>query len=363
MVPLHSRPPAGVSALLLSPRWSSISLALMLWGLALVGHLLFTLSLHTDAELLLFPFIWTVHGLLLTWPLHELIRRTEGMKGPGRWLLAGLAVIVLAGLQALLDARISGWVVQYLMPPGVGAAMVVRTPQGVVDAGLRISLLIYFWVFGCYAMADSLLLSQRRLIEAQNSAQRAELAALRLQLHPHFLFNALNSVSALIVTNRLKEADATAMSLATFLRASLLANQSAMVTLADETEALQAYLEVERIRFGDRLVVEMDIPQDLHEAPILAFLLQPLVENAIKHAVAPAARRVHIRVVAQRLGDRINLSVSDDGPGDPSLAAGTGTGLRNIRERLAATYGPAGSLTTQVGPEGFTATLTFPIES
>lgn len=362
MSPVRARTPTRASTILLAPRWSPVILAAMLWGLALVGHLLFTLSLNTDPPLLLFPFVWMAHGLLLTWPLHEVVRRTEGLRGWGRWLLAGLAVVLLAGLQALLDAWISSWIMRHLMPPGVGASLLVRTPQGVVDAGLRISLMIYFWVFGCYAMADSLLLSQRRLIEAQGAAQRAELAALRLQLHPHFLFNALNSVSALIVTGRLKEADAMAMSLAAFLRASLLADQATPITLADEAEALQAYLDVERVRFGDRLVVETDIPEDLYDVRMPAFLLQPLIENAIKHAVAPTARRVNIAVVVRRSGERLSLSVSDDGRSGPSLAAGTGTGLRNIRERLAATYGPAGSLTTRAGPDGFTATVTFPIE-
>lgn len=360
MPPLRSRPAAGVPNLLHDPRWSSIVLALMLWGLALVGHLLFTLSLNTDPLLLLFPLIWTAHGLLLTWPLHEILLRTEGLRGVARWLIAGLAVVLLAALQALLDVHISGWVLGRLMPPGLGAAFVVETPGGAVEVGLRISLMIYFWIFGCYAMAASLLLSQRRLIEAEGAAQRAELTALRLQLHPHFIFNALNSLSALIVTGRLKEADATAMNLAAFLRASLLADQGAPVAIADELEALEAYLDVERVRFGDRLVVETDIPEDLREVRITPFLLQPLVENAVKHAVASTDRQVAIVVRARCAGGQMTLSVSDDGPGRPSLAAGTGTGLRNIRERLAATYGDAGSLTTRGTPQGFTATIAFP---
>lgn len=361
MHPLPARASAGVSTLLLTPRWSAIILASALWGLVLVSHLLFTISLNASPWLLVYPFIWTAHGLLLTWPLHEIMYRTERVPGAGRWLLAGLAVVVLAGLQTLLDAHTSSWVAHHLMPPGGGAALVFHSPEGEIEAGLRISLMIYFWVFGCYAMADSLLLSQRRLLEAQGAAQRAELNALRLQLHPHFLFNALNSVSALIVTGRLEEADATAMSLAAFLRASLLADHSAPITMADESEALQAYLEVERVRFGDRLMVEIDIPEDLTDVRMPAFLLQPLIENAIKHAVAPEARRINIGITARRSGDRMILSVSDDGRGGISAAPGTGTGLRNIRERLATTYGPAGSLTTEAKPDGFTATVVFPI--
>ena len=361
MAPMPARSTAGVSTLLLTPRWSSIILASALWGLVLVSHLLFTVSLNASPLLLVYPFIWTAHGLLLTWPLHELMYRTERVPGAGRWLLAGLAVVLLAVLQTILDAHISSWVGRNLMPPGGGAALVFRTERTELEAGMRISLMIYFWVFGCYAMADSLLLSQRRLLEAQGVAQRAELNALRLQLHPHFLFNALNSVSALIVTGRLEEADATAMSLAAFLRASLLADQSAPITLADESEALQAYLEVERVRFGDRLTVEIDIPEDLTDVRMPAFLLQPLIENAIKHAVSPEARKVNIGITARRAGDRLILSVSDDGRGGVSAAPGTGTGLRNIRERLTATYGPAGSLTTEAKPDGFTATVIFPI--
>lgn len=363
MSPPLARPSGGVSTVLLSPRWSAITLAAMLWGLTMVAHLLFTLSLDTHPLLLVFPFIWATHGLILTWPLHEALRHTERLRGAGRWAPAGLAVVLIAGLQALVDAQVSEWVLRNLMPRGVGAALLVRTAKGDINAGLHISLMIYFWVYGCYAVAVGLLSSQRRLIEAQGTAQRAELAALRLQLHPHFLFNALNSVSALIVTGRLREADATAMNLAAFLRASLLADQTAPVTLADEVDALQAYLDVERVRFGDRLVVETDIPDDLQEVRIPAFLLQPLIENAIKHAVAPAVRRVAISVSARRSRDRMTLSVSDDGQGGPSQATGTGTGLRNIRERLAAMYGPAGSLSARAGPEGFTATLAFPIEA
>ena len=361
MPQLSARPSAGVTTVLLDRRWSSFTLAAMLWGLALVGHLLLTLSLGVNPHLLVFPFIWTAHGLALTLPLHWALRGADRVGGGWRWLLVGVAVVVFAGLQALLDVQISSLVIRHLMPPGVGAALVARTSAGDIEAGLRVSLLIYFWVYGCYAVADSLLLSQRRLIEAQTAAQRAELAALRLQLHPHFLFNALNSVSALIVTGRHQEADAMATGLADFLRASLLADHSAPITLADETEALQAYLEVEHVRFGDRLAVDMDIPADLYGAPVPAFLLQPLVENAVKHAVAPAAEPVSIRIVARRNGDRLSLSVSDDGKGGPSAASGTGTGLRNIRERLAAMYGPAGTLATRAEADGFTATIDLPL--
>jgi LytS/YehU family sensor histidine kinase len=361
MPTLRAGLPAGFTILLLPPRWSSIVLASALWGLVLISHLLLTLSVNASPLLLLYPFIWTAHGLLLTWPLHEVMRRTEGLRGVERWLLAGAAVTALAVFQTLLDVHISAWIGRNLLPPGAGAGLVFRTAQGDFDAGLRISLMIYFWVFGCYAMADSLLLSQRRLIEAQAAAQRAEMNALRLQLHPHFLFNALNSVSALIVTGRLEEADATAMSLAAFLRASLLADHAAAVTLADESEALQAYLDVERVRFGDRLIVEIDIPEDLYDVPMPAFLLQPLIENAIKHAVAPVARPVTVTLTARQSDGLMSLSVSDDGQGRLSAAPGTGTGLRNIRERLMATYGTAASLTTRRGPDGFIATIVIPM--
>lgn len=354
---------AGTSTMLLGPGWSSVTLALMLWGLALTGHLLFTLSLNANPLLLLFPFIWTAHGLLLTWPLHYVLRRTEERPGWTRWLAAGAAVVLLAALQALLDVQISGWVAQHLLPPGVGAAFVVLTPAGTIDAGLRISLMIYFWVFGCFAMADSLLLSQRKLIEAQGVAHRAGLAAMQLQLRPHFLFNALNSVSALIVTGRLDDAETTAMNLASFLRTTLLSDQDVLVTLADEMETLQAYLNVERARFGDRLIVETNVPEDLYDMAVPPFMLQLLVENAIKHAVAPTDRRVNIVLTASRWGDRLTLSVGDDGRGGPSVVSGTGTGLRNIRERLTAMYGPAASLTTNASHEGFTATITFPAAS
>ena len=354
---------ATVTSIRLDRRWPPVALALMLWGLVVVAQLWFTTALGLHPFLLLLPFVWALHGLLLTWPLHELMRRTETVSVGLRWLMVGIIVVVLAILQAVIDSTISSWLVFNFAPRDGGASLIVRTLDRDIQAGLHVSLMIYVWVFGCYAMADGLLLSLRRLIEAQGAAQRAELTALRLQLHPHFMFNALNSVSALIVTGRHSEADATAMNLAAFLRASLLADHTAPIALAEELEAIEAYLEVERVRFGERLDVQIEVPDHLHDASVPAFLLQPLIENAIKHAVAPGSRRIEIIILARLVGGLIEITVSDNGASGAASSSpnGTGTGLRNIRERLAALYGPLGTLRTSATSDGFSAQVTFPV--
>jgi sensor histidine kinase YesM len=138
------------------------------------------------------------------------------------------------------------------------------------------------------------------------------------------------------------------------------------VTLGEELETLQTYLEIEAIRFGDRLTVEFAAADDLLELPVPNFILQPLVENAVKHAVAPTSRPILVRVAARREGQDLILSVSDNG-GMPSVGAakaggsGTGVGLDNTRRRLDVIYGPRARLETLVHDQGFTALIRLPV--
>lgn len=179
------------------------------------------------------------------------------------------------------------------------------------------------------------------LAQARAEARDAQLRLLRHQLNPHFLFNTLNSVTALINSGRADDAKAMLGRLSQFLRFSLEAEGEALVMLANELEALRMYLEIERVRFADRLQLEFDISPDTREIAVPSLLLQPFVENSFKYAIARSETGGRIRVSAALSGPRLQLSVEDSGSDDAAAGRGndgsrngSGIGLKNTRERL-----------------------------
>jgi len=211
---------------------------------------------------------------------------------------------------------------------------------------------------------------ERELAEAREAASRAEasasaarLAALRYQMNPHVLFNTLNAISSLIVTRAYREADAMLGKLSEFLRATLSADPESVIPLEDELATLQHYLEIEAVRFEDRLAVEFTCPPDLLDALVPSFALQPLVENAVKYAVAPSDRTVTVRVEAARDGDDLVMIVEDDGDaGHATACHGTGVGLANVRQRLEVLYGARGALETARRERGLLAIVRLPLQ-
>ena len=183
---------------------------------------------------------------------------------------------------------------------------------------------------------------QLQVLESQ--ASTAQLAMLRYQLNPHFLFNTLNSISTLVLLKETERANAMLSRLADFLRFTLIYEPTANVTVAQEVHTLKLYLEIEKMRFEKRLRPVFEIDPRAERARLPSLLLQPLVENAIKYAVTPSEEGAEIAVSARLVGERVRITVSDTGPGlienklGPSLS--TGVGLANIRDRLAQAYGP-----------------------
>jgi hypothetical protein len=212
--------------------------------------------------------------------------------------------------------------------------------------------------------------AQRRLADAENAAQAAQVRALRYQVNPHFLFNTLNSLSSLVMTGRSDRAETMLLALSTFFRTSLSLDPSAEVTLAEEIDLQRLYLDIEKARFPDRLHVEIDVPPELEQARIPALLLQPIVENAIKYGVSKSRRAVMLRIVARHLDNhRMVLEISNQlkhGGKDELPAAtheGTGVGLANVIQRLEARFGSHASC--RYGPMaggGFKVSLTMPVE-
>ena len=217
-----------------------------------------------------------------------------------------------------------------------------------------------------------------RLERLEAQATSAQLAMLRYQLNPHFLFNTLNSISTLVLLKQTEPANAMLTRLSSFLRHTLVTQPGGKVTVAQEVETLQLYLEIERMRFEERLQTEFRVEEKAAKAQVPSMLLQPLIENAIKYGVSPQEEGAEIALLAQIVGPRLRITVSDTGPGvDVGGAAddlpivmathkrrdSTGVGLANIRDRLAQAYGDDHRFEIR-SPEsgGFTVLIEIPHE-
>jgi len=205
---------------------------------------------------------------------------------------------------------------------------------------------------------------QREKLEGQ--ASTAQLAMLRYQLNPHFLFNTLNSISTLVLLKQTERANAMLARLSSFLRYTLVNEPAGKVTLAQEVETLKLYLEIEKMRFEDRLRPHFRIEPETIGARLPSLLLQPLIENAIKYAVTPAENGADIWITAAREGQAVRIEVADNGNGDGDIAASlsTGVGLANIRDRLSQAYGAAHRFETRKNERGgFSVIIEIPYET
>jgi sensor histidine kinase YesM len=210
-------------------------------------------------------------------------------------------------------------------------------------------------------LEDALRVADLRKLEAERRGVEAQLKMLQAQIEPHFLFNTLANVSALIATDaplarRLLDR------LIVYLRAALARTRSGNISLGDEIELLRAYLDICRIRMGERLSYVFEVPETLASRPFPPMLLQPLVENAVKHGLEPKLTSGSVRVHVANSDARLRIVVVDDGVGFGAASAGTGTGIANVSARLAALYGENASLSLEANREGgVTATLELPI--
>ena len=233
-------------------------------------------------------------------------------------------------------------------------------------------LVTWYFFFAAWASfyiaissATRLRAAERRAAGAERDAQEAQLRALRYQVNPHFLFNTLNSLSSLVMARRDEEAEAMIVNLSTFFRSSLTLDPSEDIGLAQEIEFQQLYLDIEKLRFPRRLEVSVDVPDALRAARVPPLILQPLVENAIKHGVARTKAPVRLTIAAREEDSQLILTVENDrGPPEPVRGEhDTGVGLANVCERLAARFG--GEAACESGPlpgGGWRVTLTMPLE-
>jgi signal transduction histidine kinase len=231
-----------------------------------------------------------------------------------------------------------------------GQPLTIRGFSGLINGALFYTFIPMAWsvlYFGVKSYQD-VQAERERALAAEGQAHRAQLQALRYQLNPHFLFNTLNAVSTLIVERENQDAERMVARLSDFLRLTLEGNSDVEVPLADELDFARRYLDIEQIRFGDRLVVREDVEPEALSAQVPPLLLQPLVENAVRHGIMPREEGGTLRIEARRVGERLLLRVADDGPGPPSDAElGGGVGLSNTKARLESLYGEAHRFTLQ----------------
>jgi two-component sensor histidine kinase len=209
---------------------------------------------------------------------------------------------------------------------------------------------------------------QKSALKSAAMAHEAQLKMLRYQLNPHFLFNTLNAISTLVLEQETEAANRMVTRLSSFLRHSLDNDPLQKVTLEQELAALKLYLDIEKVRFEDRLTLELDIQNEAAQALIPSLLLQPLVENAIKYGIARSEEGGRLRIAARVFAGDLLLELSDDGPGvdliDGRIPSATGVGLRNTRERLAELYGNRHSFRlSATEPHGLTVNIRVPYES
>jgi two-component system sensor histidine kinase AlgZ len=280
------------------------------------------------------------------------------------WLIAtmyGSSIGVLAGvvmkpLRGRLGAmrELSQWFVYagaMLVVIAVGSAL-----TGLAIVALGFSTFGMFWANFQFGVVISLIISVPTSVGAMTYARlhteranalalatEARLASLESRVRPHFLFNSLNSAIALIPEDPAR-AEQLLERLAALLRFSLDAQQARLVPLAEELRVVTDYLEIERVRFGERLAYTIDVAPGLDAHPVPAFSLQTLVENSVKHAITPRAAGGSIQIAARKDGDRLRLDVSDDGPGFTGSAWVPGHGLDTLRSRLEALYGTTATI-------------------
>lgn len=233
-----------------------------------------------------------------------------------------------------------------------------------LDVALGRYFLLLAWASTYFALLAGVQAraAQKREEQFRSAAKAAELLSLRYQVNPHFLFNTLNSLSALVMTGKADRAEMMIQTISRFYRHSLANEPTADVALKDEFDLQKLYLDIEAVRFPTRLVCVFDLPEDLEEARVPGMILQPLVENSVKYAVSPVSRKVTITMAAREEFDRLVITISDDGPGVPQgTPHGFGIGLANVRDRLEARFGPDIGFSSAPLPDGYRTEIRIPL--
>ena len=353
-----------------SPRWPWIAAVFLGLGLFEATQTVFVM--RAEGMHHVWGYLFAV--LLLSWlpwvVVVPLVLRLGRRYPPLRLrpVLTWLVHLVTCGGAGLFSSAWTAWL-EYLLNPWA----VTPAPGPFAQLWLQkfVNGLLSFAILYASILALSYLFDSRERLARQETEtarlneqlSRAQLDALRRQIEPHFLFNTLNAIAGLVRERRNDAAVNMIVALSDFLRRVVQNSTSQQAPLGEEVENLQRYLEIQKARFAERMQVYVDVPSELCSAQVPALILQPMVENAVKHGIAQRAQGGAIRITAARRNGMLTLRVYNDGPQLTaewdSIAAGTG--ISNVRTRLRTLYGDAFELTLRNhGPNGVEASVSVP---
>lgn len=341
------------------------------WGGALLLRAMSGMANGLPLSFLVLVLLATITGFSITLILAVIYRQLITRRPIITWGVTAVVLPFAVALYAFVDAWVNG------LYAGDASAGFAQRFIGLFYLDLT---LLGAWSALYYAINFFLQIEEQndQLMRLESQATQAQLAMLRYQLNPHFLFNTLNSISTLVLLKQTEPANAMLSRLSSFLRYTLVNEPTGRVTVAQEIETLKLYLDIERMRFEERLRTAFRIDPATEQALLPSLLLQPLVENAIKYAVSPQEAGAEITIAAQLVGPNLRITVSDTGPGLQTASASnrlsgvtfdggeqvsTGVGLANIRDRLAQAYGENHRFETMEPPEGgFAVLIELPFE-
>lgn len=281
------------------------------------------------------------------------------------WLLPGLAHLLIGSLFAVIQIGLGVFISILVYQEPVTWEYYVGQVVPTLFGRFPAQLLVYALILGVFYAIDYQRQSRRRALQAarlEAELGRARLEALQQQLQPHFLFNTLNSISVLMQKGDTAAANQVLNHLSDLLREVLAKDNAQLVPLADELAFVRKYVAIEQVRYGERLRVEFNIAADALTTPVPNFIVQLLVENAIRHGVARKADAGRVTIAAAAAGNQLQISVSDDGDGIEAAAFKEGVGISNARRRLQYLYGDDHSFAIANQPSGgVIAQLTIPL--
>ncbi|WP_432201500.1 sensor histidine kinase [Erythrobacter sp. W53] len=351
-------------------------LQLVGWGGAFLLRAVSAIANGQPPDRLIIILIATITGFSLSLVLSVIYRNLIGKRPVITWGLTGVTLAIAVGIYAFIDS----WVLDLASQDTDSNFVLLFVGIYFYDLTLLGAWSALYYAINFFVQVEE---QQDRLARLEMQATSAQLAMLRYQLNPHFLFNTLNSISTLVLLKQTEPANAMLTRLSSFLRHTLITEPTGKVTVAQEVETLKLYLDIERMRFEDRLQTNFEVDEQAATAQIPAMLLQPLVENAIKYAVTPQMDGAMITLTARIFGGRLRMVVADDGPGiaqgtawgdaqsramamaEQSRRTGsTGVGLANIRDRLAQAYGPSHTFEIRTPEDGgFEVLIDIPYET
>lgn len=343
----------------------------LFWALQISGWLAYcaartlnAYALGEKGEFIYAVMMGVIGGFWITIGLRHIYQFFRQSNMPSMLLL--ISTILCIGISSMLFSFVEVWSMNQLYDPDwtmQGLGFLYRT--------LYDTFVLMAWTGLYFIINNHFELQQQKemYLAASAQAHQAQLKMLRYQLNPHFLFNTLNAISTLVLDKKSKEANSMLTKLSAFLRFSLVSQPMQKTTLEEEIYALSLYLDIERVRFQERLKIVMDISEDAKSALIPSLLLQPLVENSIKYAINPQIKGGTITIKAIIKDKKLNITLSDDGPGLSKEKTveidqkSSGVGIANTKERLEKLYSNESSFSiiSREG-KGVTIKITLPCE-